>query len=183
MIKKILLFSLLLCGCGINYGEDYTIHISPKFGSKTEYITDSLSEWKEAVGLSYAVTIEEADCKDPGNICMYVATEAFLKEKHPEDDVIQIDGLTLRNILDFSDIYILDTLLINASDNMDEVSFSNYELKQTILHELGHAFGLSHDPHSGAVMCKNVQCAAAQITCWDKKQYFNLRDTEYYCDK
>lgn len=175
----------MLCfsGCGLEYGEKYKVHIHPDFGNKAEYITDSLSEWNEAVGISYSSIIEEpTDCEKVGNICMYVANENYLKTTHPvEDPDLQIDGLTIRNILDFSRIYILDTLLTNASDNVDEVSMANNELKQTILHELGHAFGLAHDPHIGAVMCKNTQCSSPQISCWDKKQYFNLRDAEYYC--
>lgn len=43
---------------------------------------------------------------------------------------------------------------------------------QTALHELGHAFGLSHMP-PGNVMCANSTCATLVVTCGDLDQLMN----------
>ncbi len=44
------------------------------------------------------------------------------------------------------------------------------EQKQVLAHELGHFFGLTHDPESGALMCSDIGCAATRVTARDARR-------------
>lgn len=176
-----IIIALCLFGCGPTYGDSYYVYIHPSFGIKTEEVLAALEKWNDAVGVSTTPIIEEPiHCTDPGNICIYIANEALLVEKSGPNPDGAWTGVTTRDTRDYATIYILDTILLDYPDPKVE-SDTISALEETIPHELGHAFGLQHDPHPGTVMCANTGCGSAQISCLDKQQYFKLRGVDYHC--
>ena len=179
LITAIVLFCLV--GCGPTYGESYIVHIHPSFNLKTEEVLAAIEKWNNAVGISLTPIVEEpVHCDDPGNICIYMANESLLVEKTGPNPDGTWTGVTTRDTRDYATIYILDTILLDYPDPKIESDTLN-ALEETIPHELGHAFGLQHDPHMGTVMCANTGCGSTQISCWDKQQYYKLRGVDYYC--
>lgn len=185
-MNKIMLviFSLfLLAGCsGPEYGEEYTVYIHPDFGSKIENVIGSAATWSKASGVLMTPVISEPyHCSDTGNICVYIANEdAIIKQAgHADPDGMWL-GVTHRDDNDFATILILDQILVTDPDPQRELVQEKVR-NETILHELGHAMGLHHDPQKGNVMYKSVDGSALYPTCRDLMQYFSFRGINYYC--
>jgi hypothetical protein len=174
---------MFLSGC-TTYGEDYVMHIDPNFDKTIPLILNALDDWSVAVGVSLSPVIgSPIHCTDPGNICIHIGNEDKIAQEigHPSPDGTWT-GVTVRNYRDYASIWILDSILDPPPYDPIYNSQPWYVAQETIAHEMGHAFGLQHDPHPGTLMCKDVGCGSIQVTCLDKRQYFNLRGTDYYCE-
>jgi hypothetical protein len=172
----LVLISVVLCGCSGNYGNNYTIGISPEFTSdQIDEITTAVYTWRERTDPSQLhLDMVVMDCDSKSNmhrICMHPSTRAaILNMGQVPSHVI---GLTAREYeTDSSDIYIA----------LDIIGSDSQLMTETAEHELGHAFGLNHQPKElHVVMCADTGCAAKTITCSDVLQYCDLRDLPLIC--
>jgi hypothetical protein len=186
------LFCFWLFGCSYasEYGEQYVVHIDPKFDSPhIEKINEGLIQWEIATNVILRPVIEDSDCskcdvessKCEGNtdfnICIHSSTVVFVERESPDSS--GPIGLTVGRGTPHanSNIYI-------ASDSTHFYNFDGNELVrglflQTVLHEVGHSLGLIHSSNKSDVMWPIA--GNRDISCGDVFQYALLRGLVIPC--
>jgi len=164
-------FALLLAGCSdadkgkrIDLPSDMTVH--PSFGAQAEIVIAAADEWKRATG-------------GVADLNPRIGNNGTVKVRETFDDSADWAGDTDSAAWE-ADIRIdLPGLQRNAT--RDKRSIDD-ELRDTVMHELGHAMGIGHLPSglmrsSGygggcvdaaalAAFCENYRCpASAAQTC------------------
>jgi hypothetical protein len=186
-MKKIALLSLclLLPACtGPTYSEKYSLHIDPAFDEYTWDVLDAAEKWESSTGVVFVPHKDLIDCNKPANICITIGTEGDIESIAGNDPLGgEWLGVTHRLIdYDYSTILILDALLF-PNLNPDTEAIRIPTLDSCILHELGHALGMQHDPQKHNVMYRSADGDEPYPTCRDIAQYFDLRGVNYNCSE
>lgn len=173
---KALTTCALLCACvagcvqAPTYPQRYQVYIDPAFSpSDTDRVFAALDIWQNAVdiadngagdrsNLQFDVMIRDYTVTDSDNatITIHPDTRADIDKKAGGPDYI---GVTTLNIVygGRANVYVV-------------AGFSS----KSILHELGHSFGLVHTGY-GTILCQGESCQADTVTTADAVQYCTLR--------
>jgi hypothetical protein len=188
---KLVLFSfiLILGGCTTSETIRYGVPVRQDNLHKTVYIEDNLSAWQvvEAVDalikweaathdmaqfdIRFHTSIsEEATITDICHSLIIRNTTSVNKEIAAADspkDHLLIVGIYTKTEYNIPMIMLVD----------DRLDMSLYET--TLLHELGHSFGLFHEDDSNSIMYFNVSQGAGKITDIDMNQFCELYTCNY----
>lgn len=185
---KYFLLTILIAVTGCvqqeEFSEEYNVYISPEFNQNIDYVVQSTDKWNQAVGVKFNTTIVcPHDCDSPDTICILPASENELVMLNGEKGLngLPLLGLTAPGPHATSTIRISSDILTPQVNSEDEY-YRQVTLESATLHEMGHALGLVHDTHRGTIMYPINTDGIISPACRDKKQYFNLRNMDYYCE-
>lgn len=161
-MKKIV-SALVVCGmvgCGAwekNSAHHYNIYVGNGFtDSQAAMIYDATTEWQVKSG-NY---ITFSGISDDTNTPDVIAFSADSQQTIHQDFGASCFGNTQSEG---------QSSHIDVDDTLNDALFH-----ETVLHEIGHAMGLVHNPDIGAnvsgIMCANNSCASPYVMCLDLKQ-------------
>ena len=164
---------LMSCSIGITPGFDYTVDIDPAFSSEQEAsIILALQQWDRASdGRLHYTSITHGQCVElgqeigntPGDnqVCYIAKSAQWIKDNDP----FSSDPLAYTQLWPMSNH-------ANVFLPIEELSSDKFALIS--LHESGHSLGLKHS-QSDTLMCWDVGCMSATITCDDIAQFDDIR--------
>jgi hypothetical protein len=155
-MKRAALALLLVTGCTPAPGLVYDIHIDPGMAAAEQQMAlDAIDVWDAATDHRMTLSVVVAPCDGASDaICIHDATL-------PTGSTY--DALTTWHPSGLQDVAMY----------ADSVDPSWYQ--QVVEHELGHAFGLSHDECGTVMYHKTSECQSGHVTPADVAQFWKVR--------